>query len=247
MKLNFKKTKVPKQNSPNPAVGIIDRAAKSIPFLSVPDTALVSTTQDFVPVADVTNDIILFKNGGASLILESSSLNFGLLSEKEQEAVVSSYAALMNSLSFAVQIQVRSQKKDIGDYLDYLDEWFQKTTNSKLQELMTDYRRFMTESVKKRNVLGKRFYIILPLSPLELGVAKSFASVIKKGQTLPFSKNYVIKKAKITLYPRRDHIIRQAGRLGLRLTQLKTNQLIRHIYDIFNPELPGSARKMEQQ
>jgi len=223
----------------------IDPKNINIPFLNVPDTALVSTTQNFLPIADITDDIILYKDGGAALVMESSSLNFGLLSEREQEAVVASYAALMNSLSFSIQIQIRSQKKDISSYLGYLDEWFKKNTNPKLQTLMDDYRGFITESVKKRNVLGKRFFIITPLSPLELGVAKTFQSAFKKGGTLPFSKEYIIKKAKIVLYPRRDHVIRQAGRVGLKVVQLKTDQLIKLAYDIYNPSLPGSAKTQQ--
>ena len=43
--------------------------------------------------------------------MESTSLNFSLLSEKEQEAVIAAYAALLNSLSFSVQIVVRTIRK----------------------------------------------------------------------------------------------------------------------------------------
>ena len=59
-----------------------------IPFLSTPDKPLNDTTQQFVPVADIIQDIVVYKNGGAALILESTSLNFGLLSMREQQAVI---------------------------------------------------------------------------------------------------------------------------------------------------------------
>ncbi|MBI4157408.1 hypothetical protein HY502_00995 [Candidatus Woesebacteria bacterium] len=207
-----------------------------IPYLSIPDAPLTSTAQDFIPIADIVEDIILYKDGGAALVMESTSLNFSLLSEKEQQAVIFAYAALLNSLSFSIQIVVRSQRKDITSYMDYLNEASGKIKNAKLAGLMEGYKRFILESIKKKNVLGKKFYVVIPFSPLEMGVGKSIASAVKRGVTLPYPKSYVTKKAKVSLYPRRDHLVRQANRLGIKLRQLGTNELIELYYGIYNPE-----------
>jgi len=216
-----------------------------IPFLSLPDKPIASTTQKHLPIADITNDVVIYKDGGAALVMESTSLNFGLLSEKEQAAVIAAYAAMINSLSFSVQIVVRTQRKDISSYLSFLDEQAKKITHPLLTRLMAEYRGFISESVKKKNVLGKRFFVVLYLSPLELGVGKSVASITRRGGPLPFPKSYVIKKAKITLYPRRDHLIRQAGRLGIKFKQLLTPDLIDLYYAIYNPEPPAVKKEPE--
>jgi len=216
-----------------------------IPYLSVPDKPITTTTQDHLPIADITNDVVLYKDGGAALVMESTSLNFGLLSEKEQSAVIAAYAATINSLSFSVQIVVRTQRKDISSYISFLDERAKSITHPLLQKLMAEYKGFIVESVKKKNVLGKRFFVVLYLSPLELGVAKSISSLTKRTVTLPFPKSYVIKKAKITLYPRRDHLIRQAGRLGIKFRQLATPDLIDLYYAIYNPEPPAVKKEPE--
>ncbi len=217
-----------------------------IPYISVPDKPIVATSQEHLPISDISNDIVLYKDGGAALIMESTSLNFGLLSEKEQQAVIAAYAAMINSLSFSIQIVVRTQRKDISSYINFLDTQAQKLTHPLLQKLMANYKSFILESVKKKNVLGKRFYVVLYLSPLELGVVKSIASVTKKkSSTLPFPKSYVIKKAKITLYPRRDHLIRQAGRLGIKFKQLTTPELVDLFYAIYNPEPPAVKKEPE--
>lgn len=209
-----------------------------IPILSVPDSILTAPTQEHLPIADITEDLVLYKDGGAAIVMESTSLNFGLLSEKEQQAVIAAYAALINSLSFSIQIVVRSQRKDITSYMKYLDEAKNKITNPKLAPLMENYKKFIFESIKKKNVLGKKFYIVLPFSALELGVTKSFLSVTKKKGPLPFPKSYVTKKAKIVLFPKRDHLIRQAGRLGIKLRQLNSAELVDLFYSIYNPEIP---------
>lgn len=215
----------------------------NIPYLSTPDVPLVATTQEHLPISDITEDIVLFKDGGAGLVMESTSLNFGLLSEKEQQAVIAAYAALLNSLSFATQIVIRTQRKDISSYIQFLDESAKKITNQKLSSLVQGYRRFILESIKKKNVLGKKFYIVVPFSSLELGVTKSALSIVKRKSGLPFPKSYVVRKAKIVLYPRRDHLIRQAGRLGLKLKQLTTSELIDLYYSIYNPERPATKKE----
>ncbi len=220
----------PKLKIPNSKIDV-----SKIPVIGMPDTPIMSTTQDHLPIADIVDNIVLFKDGGASIVMETTSLNFGLLSEKEQEAVVYAYGALLNSLSFSIQIIVRSQRKDITSYLSYLDESWQKIANPKLKNLMLSYRTFITEIVKKKNVLGKRFFIVIAFSPLELGVSKSFKTATSRGP-LPFSKSYILKKAQIALNPRRDHLVRQAGRLSLKLKQLNTAELIELYYEVYNPK-----------
>jgi hypothetical protein len=214
-----------------------------IPFLSTPDKPLYSSTQDRLPIADIIHDIVLFKDGGAALIIESTSLNFGLLNEIEQDAVIASYAGLLNSFNFPVQIVVRSQRKDISNYLKFLDEAKKKINNPKLLFLLNDYQKFIVESVKKKNVLSKNFYLVVPFSKFELGLAKSAISFSKKVNIIPFPKSYVLKKARVSLYPKRDHLIRQARRLGVDLRQLTTPELVSLFYTIYNPPPPPRRRK----
>lgn len=215
-----------------------------IPFISIPDKPISASTQKHLPIADIVDNLVMYKDGGAAIIMETTSLNFGLLAEKEQQAVIAAYAALLNSLSFAIQIVIRSQRKDISNYMKYLDEASKKIQSPKLVEIMTSYKNFVSETIKKKNVLGKRFFIVIPFSSLELGVTKSALSIAKKGP-LPYPKAYAIKKAKVSLYPKRDHLIKQAGRLSIKLKQLATAELIELFYDIYNPEVPAARSKKE--
>jgi len=218
-----------------------------IPPFNVPDAPLTSTTQQALPVADINHNIVLLKDGSAALILESTSLNFGLLSEQEQEAVVYSYAALINSLSFQVQILVRTQRKDISNYLRYLDNASRDITNPKLKSLMGSYRDFIGETIKKRNVLGKRFFLVIPFSKYELGFSSSNLPFQKQTGPLPYSKSYIMKKARTSLFPKRDHLIRQAARLGLRLKQLTDEEIVRLIYDVYNPDIETVRVKKDEE
>lgn len=209
-----------------------------IPFIAFPDKPLTAPTQEELPIADIVDGVVIYKNGGAAVVLESTSLNFGLLSEMEQQAVIAAYAALLNSLTFPIQIVARSQRKDISSYIKYLERAEGKIKNPKLAIIMQDYKNFILEAIQKKNVLSKNFYIVIPFTPLELGVAKSFAATARMRGPLSFSKSYVINKSRITLLPKRDHLMRQAGRLSISLRQLKTPELIDLFYHTFNPEPP---------
>jgi hypothetical protein len=219
----------------------------AIPFISIADKPIVSTTQKFIPLADIVDGILLFKNGAAALVMESSSLNFGLLSAREQQAVIASYAALQNSITFPIQIVVRSLRKDISNYIKSLEAAQVSIDNPKLHEIMEGYKNFISDAIKKKNVLSKKFYIVLPFTQYELGITKSMAQSFKPGRgdkPLAYPKSYVIRKAKITLYPKRDHIMRQMGRLGIQLTQLDTEALIDLSYSVYNPLPPIKERSI---
>ncbi|KKQ35718.1 MAG: hypothetical protein US53_C0072G0002 [Candidatus Woesebacteria bacterium GW2011_GWA1_37_7] len=150
-------------------------------------------------------------------------------------------ALVATTQNFPVQIMVRSQKKDISIYMEFLQEAQSKIKNQLLYKLMTDYRTYIQDAIKKRNVLSKKFYIAVVFTPYELGIAKSVVSTVSFGQkqrTLPYPKSYVTRKAKVSLYPKRDHLMRQATRLGVRLKPLSDDELLRLFYGIYNPEPP---------
>lgn len=226
---------------------VVNKTFKHVPVLNTPDTPIVRSAQDFVPIADIVDNVVLFKDGGAAIVLESTSLNFGLLSEREQEAVIAAYAALINSLSFATQILIRTQRKNIASYLNQLDMRMAALSNEKLKSLMLSYKKFISETIKKRNVLGKRFFIIIPFSPLELGFNKGLFPGSDKKASIPYSKSYTLKKAKTVLLPKRDHLIRQCARLGLKLNQLSRDELINLYYDIHNLDVDSVRERDEQK
>ena len=78
--------------------------------------------KDFVPVSFIKNDLVVLNDGSMAIVIQTSAVNFDLLSENEQLAIIGSFAALLNSLSFSIQIVIRSKKLDISHYLNTLKE-----------------------------------------------------------------------------------------------------------------------------
>lgn len=193
------------------------------------------TTQEFTEIEDIRDDLVLLTNGSCALIIETTATNFGLLSEKEQEALIFAYAGLLNSLTFSLQIVVRSSKKDISSYLKLLDEAKDKQPKEEFKQKIMRYKEFITQTIQNSNVLDKKFYLCLPFSSLELGL-KTAAPGLGAKKRLPFPKDYIFTRAKTSLLPKKDHLLRLLARLGLHGRQLSTQELITLFHNLYNPE-----------
>lgn len=203
--------------------------------------AIKGTTQEHLPIEDVIDGIVVLKDGSCSMVLQLSSVNFDLLSEREQSALVFAYGGILNSLNFTVQIIIHSNKKDISQYLKNLSAAQEKQENPLLKERIISYRKFIEETVKRNDVLSKSFFIAIPFSILELGIGSAKSQLLgslpmsgKTSKELPFSKEYIIEKAKASLEPKKDHLIRLFSRLGLDIKPLGTKELIELFYRIYN-------------
>lgn len=203
-----------------------------------------ASTQEHLEIEDIFDDMVILKSSGAALVIQTTAVNFGLLSETEQDAIIYAYAGLLNSLSFPMQIVVRSKRMDVSSYLESLIKWEQKQVNEKIRIQIKKYREFIASTIRENNVLDKRFYVVIPMYPEEIGLGATSPLSIGGGQKKGprYSKEYIVDRAKNILLPKRDHLIRQLTRLGLKATQLSTQQLIELFYDMYNPSITGAQR-----
>jgi ClpP class serine protease len=214
--------------------------------MDITKTAIRGTTQEFVQIADIREDLVFLIDGSVALIIKVAAVNFGLLSEKEQEAIIFAYAEFLNSLNFAVQIVVRSQRKDISSYINKLTAQQQEQKNELLNRQIESYKNFILSTVKENNVLDKKFYLVIPFSSLELGATTASKSLFKKITTLPMPIEKIAESAKNALYPKRDHALRQLGRVGLRAKQATTAELIDLFYEAYNPDKKSEEKPEEK-
>lgn len=197
-----------------------------------------STTQKFLDIFDITNNLVILKDGTTSLIITVDAMNFGLLADEEQDGIIYAYAGLLNSINYPIQIIVRSQTKDVTHYLQLLKDQEERTVERKRQLQIRSYREFVSNLIKERNVLDKKFFVIIPAKPYEVGIA-SISSVLpgqKTTQVTSADRNTILEKARSILEPKRDHVIAQFARIGLFARQLETQEIIQYFYSSYNPE-----------
>jgi len=182
----------------------------------------MGSTQKFIEVSDINENIVMLSGGNACMIIEVQATNFSLLSKDEQMGKIGAYASLLNSLSFHVQILIRNKKVDISSYLKLLEGEAKKTTNEKLALQISLYHDFVQEIVKVNTVLDKKFYMIIPYSSLE----KSAAQAMKGTDTFGI--------AKASLSSKSETLLGQFARLGLVAKILEKEDLVKLFYEIFN-------------
>ena len=204
-----------------------------------PAQKIKATTQRFTEIEDIVDNVVLLSYGNACLIIEVTATNFPLLSKEEGSAKIYAYAALLNSLSFPIQILIRSKKIDISSYLKLLDMKATKTQNQILANKIKLYRDFVESLIKMNSVLDKKFYIIIPYSYLEEGAIKANGS-IRKG---PAQKQTHFESAKAALRLKADSLHAQLTRLNLHAKTLNKEELIKLFYSIYN----GNSTEISEQ
>ncbi len=206
--------------------------------------AIIGRTQDVIHVKNVVDNLAVLKDNTCVLILEVGAINFDLLSEEEQETIIFAYSGLLNSLSFPVQIYTRSQKKDLSNYLVFLDSKIKTVNNQILKKRLLDYKNFVYRLVKEKNVLTKKFYLIISYKyfspqvvPTKFNLFDLFSGKKNKpANSIPAEK--IVERAKNHLIPKRDHLIRQLSRIGLPSRQLSSSEIVKLFHHIYNPDHP---------
>lgn len=196
-----------------------------------PTSPIKASTQSFIEIEEIKDDIVLMKDYSASCTIEVGAVNFWLLSTEEQNSMIYAYAGLLNSLSFPIEILILSKKMDISSYLDYLDNKINSQENPLLKEKLVSYKNFIKAIVKKNVVLEKRFFFVIPFSPLEMGVSGANPTGL--------NKEYVISRAKTSLYPKKDHLLRLLIKTGLQASVLYKQELVELFYNLYNPSSTG--------
>lgn len=188
-----------------------------------------ASTQKFIEIKDVVDNIVVIASGRACIIIEVKATNFALLSAEEQDAKIYAYASLLNSLSFPIQIVIRSRKLDISSYLKLLDDERRTTQNQTLAKQIGLYKDFVAELVKVNTILDKKFYISIAYSTLEQGVKGA-----KKSVSNDVSQSDFMVGAKASLHSKSEGLLTQLNRLNLKAEILDKEKATKLFYEIFN-------------
>lgn len=196
-----------------------------------PTSPIKASTQSFIEIEEIKDDVVLMKDFSAAAVVEVGAVNFWLLSTEEQSSMIYAYSELLNSLSFPVQILIISKKIDVSTYLDYLEDKIKKQNVEILKKRMESYREYIKSVIKINTVLEKRFFFVVPFSPLEMGI-----SGVNTGS---LNKEYVFTRAKTALYPKRDNLLRLISKIGLKGSILQRQELTELYYNLYNPSATG--------
>ena len=205
-----------------------------------------NSTQNSLQIAEIRDGIVIMNDGSFRSVIMVKSINFDLMSPQEREAVEFSYQGFLNSLYFPIQITIRSQKVDLGPYIEKLDKIRTEHDNMLLAMLMEDYINFMDQLSVQTNIMDKKFYVVIPYFPnadiqKAIDSSKGYISGLKKLFGNKPEQHITINeadlaKAKDELRNRVQAVLGGLMQCGIQGLPLDTQELIELYYDTYNPD-----------
>lgn len=206
-------------------------------------------TQEFVPIKEVRDGIVVLKDGGLRAIVLASSTNLSLKSADEQRATIMQFQNFLNTLDFSVQISVQSRKLDIRPYLLLLENRM-KVQNEPLLKLQTrEYIEFIKNFTESVSIMTKSFFVVVPYAPKTFNAD----SGIFKGLFSKKNKQEIREAQKADFEEKRSQLDQRIGVIqqglascGIKSAQLGTEEIVEVFYKVFNPgELEGKIQMEE--
>ena len=166
-------------------------------------------TQEFVPVKEIRDGIVVLKDGGLRAVILANSINLSLKSEDEQKAIIFQFQNFLNTLDFSIQISVQSRKLDIKPYLVMLENRMKVQTEPLLKLQTKEYIDFIKKFTDDVNIMTKNFYIVIPYTPkivniLEKRLNSTFSLPQKNTEHKEEKVDFLVKKSIPKIDPYRE-------------------------------------------
>lgn len=188
-------------------------------------------SQDFVPIKEIKDGVIILKDGSMRSILMTSSLNFALKSKEEQEAVLFQFQNFVNSLDFSVQISIQSRRLDIKPYIALLENRQKEQISDLMKIQVKEYIQFIRTFTENTNIMTKSFFIVVPYSPAKLDIGGTFS----RSKSTPESKGREFEEHRSQLEQRMAIVEQGVIRSGIKTVRLGTEEVVEIFYKLFNP------------
>lgn len=206
-----------------------------------------ASTQKYLRFTEVHDNLLVLKNGGIRAILKTSSINFNLKSEEEQNAIIYGYQGFLNSLEFPVQILIKSKKLDIDNYIDKVRDAGKKQANPLLQKQTFEYAEYIEKLIEYAEIMQKEFYIVVPYDPFraqKTGLFSRFLERISPGDTLgnKQKRREEFEQLQKGITQRINVVKSGLEGCGLSVNQLETKEIIELLYNSYNPVISRNEK-----
>ena len=202
-------------------------------------------TQEFVPIEEIRDGVILLNDGGLRAVVLANSVNLSLKSADEQKATIMQFQNFLNTLDFQIQISVQSRKLDIRPYLLLLENRM-KVQNEPLLKLQTrEYISFIKSFTESTSIMTKNFFIVVPYTQPSLQIKSGmFKGLFGRSAEEKKSDKEIDFEEKRSQLDQRVGVIEQGlASCGVKTTPLGTEEVVELFYKVFNPgELEGKIQ-----
>lgn len=200
------------------------------------------STQATLMISELRDGVVIMKDGSFRAVVACQSINFDLMSQAEREGVEYSYQNFLNSLNFTIQILARSERVDIGPYIDRLINIRRNSDNMLLGVLMDDYINFIETLAQEANIMDKSFFIVIPYyssadaEKLVTQTKNLFRGFSKKPPEVTRINRDTYNKAIDELNNRVESVVSGLFQIGIQSVRLNTRELSELYYNFNNPD-----------
>ncbi|HWB33830.1 MAG TPA: hypothetical protein VG753_00700 [Candidatus Paceibacterota bacterium] len=210
-------------------------------------------TQEFVPLKEVRDGVVIMKDGSLRALLMASSINLALKSTDEQNAIIGQFQNFLNSLEFTTQFFIQSRDLDIRPYVALLEERYAAELDDLMKIQIREYIVFIKDFTERANIMTKNFFIVVPYDPALItrgGVGALGSLIPGRGVNASSALTDEQFEQYRTQLEQRIAVIEQGlVRTGVRVVKLGTEEVIELFYKLFNPgelEKPLQVTQMTQ-
>ena len=175
-----------------------------------------SSSRQQIQIKEVVDNILVLPGNEYRQILETSSVNFELKSEEEQDVIIDSFQNFLNSLPCEIQILVRVREVDIDRYVEDIAKTKEKETIPAYKKQIEGYCSFVKKLVSGNKILSRRFYIVIPYKHTE--------------------RHQDMKLIKEHLNLEKDIIIKGLERMQMKARSITGLEILNLFYGFYNPE-----------
>ncbi|OGD62145.1 hypothetical protein A2215_03905 [Candidatus Berkelbacteria bacterium RIFOXYA2_FULL_43_10] len=136
-----------------------------------------------VGIKEVRDGILILPYNRYRALLSTSSVNFELQSEDEQDVIIDTFQTFLNSLNSPIQILIRVRELDIDRYIE---DFEQKCSGEKEKIYLAQsrsYCEFIKKLVAGNKILSRRFFLIIPYeskTPIDFEVVREQLNLEKE-------------------------------------------------------------------
>lgn len=167
-----------------------------------------------IRIKEVKDGILILPNNEYRVVLETSSINFELKSDSEQDVLIDSFQDFLNSLPCPVQILIRVREVDIDRYLENITQSSSKETENVYKTQIKNYCEFIKNLVSGNKILSRKFYVVIPY---------------KNGENF-HDFNLIREQIRLS----QDIVIKGLEKIGMKARQMDSIEVLELFYSFYN-------------
>lgn len=177
-----------------------------------------------IQMKEVRDGILVLPNNEYRIVIETSSVNFELKSEEEQDVIIDGFQTFLNSLPCPLQILIRVREVDIDQYVDRIAQSKDSEKEKVYKSQIDNYCSFIKNLVSGNEqalpsgnrILSRHFYVVIPHHHTDR------------------NKDFTLIREQINL--NKDIVMRGVEKLGMKARVLDSLELLDLFYSFYNPQ-----------